>query len=81
MLDEELQFFIRDQDSLVRQYRGKTLAIKDQKVIGVYPSPLDALIETEKMFPIGTFLIQICEPGPEAYTITISTQGLLVQAA
>jgi hypothetical protein len=77
MLRDELQFFIANQDDLVRQYRGKVLVIKEKKIIGVYSSPLEAYIEAQKQHELGTFLIQPCEPGSEAYTVTISSHEVL----
>jgi hypothetical protein len=74
MLKEELDFFIANQDELTEKYFGKILVIKDRSIIGVYNTPLDAYIETQKVYPIGTFLIQPCQKGPEAYTITLSPQ-------
>jgi hypothetical protein len=73
---EELDFFISNQEDLVRDFQGKFLVLKGSKVIGVYPDPLSAYIETQKEHPIGSFMIQPCVPGPEAYTVTISSTVL-----
>jgi hypothetical protein len=70
---EELDFFIANQEDLVRNYQGKILVLKGSKVIGVYPDPLSAYIETQKEHPVGSFMIQPCIPGPEAYTVTITS--------
>jgi len=74
---EELNFFISNQETLLKDFLGKVLVLKGQKVIGVYPDALSAYIETQKDHPLGTFMIQPCVPGPEAYTVTISSTGLL----
>lgn len=76
MFTEELSFFIANQDQLVREYQGKTLVLKGQKVIGVYPDALTAYLEAQKEHPLGSFMIQSCIPGPEAYTVTISSTAL-----
>jgi hypothetical protein len=73
---EELDFFISNQEDLVRDFQGKFLVLKGSKVIGVYPDPLSAYIETQKVHQIGSFMIQPCVPGPEAYTVTISSTVL-----
>lgn len=78
MLNDELEYFISNQTDLVNKYLGKVLVIKDKKVIGVYHSALEAYIETQKEHPLGTFMIQTCTPGPEAYTVTISTTGIII---
>lgn len=78
MFANELQFFIDHQDELVKQYEGQTLAIKDDQVLGAYDTPLEAYLETQKKYQLGTFMIQPCEPGAEAYTVTISTLHVAV---
>lgn len=70
---EELDFFIANQENLVKDFQGKFLVLKGQKVLGVYLDPLSAYIETQKEHPLGSFMIQPCVPGPEAYTVTISS--------
>ena len=55
------------------KHRGKTLVIRGENVEGAYASPLEAYLSAQKRFPIGTFMIQPCEPGPDAYTVTINS--------
>ncbi|MGA7563953.1 MAG: hypothetical protein WBW55_12165 [Desulfobaccales bacterium] len=74
---EELNFFISNQENLVKEFFGKVLVLKGKKVIGVYPNALSAYIETQKKHPPGTFMIQPCVPGPEAYTVTITSTALM----
>ena len=81
MLQAELAYFIAHQDELVRRHRGKVLVLKNQQVVGVYDTMLTAYLEAQKTHPLGTFMLQRCEPGPEAYTVTISTHGLFAGAA
>jgi hypothetical protein len=76
LFKEELNFFISNQEALVQEYRGKTLVLKGAEVIGVYPDALTAYLETQKEHPLGSFMIQPCIPGPEAYTVTISSTAL-----
>lgn len=73
MFDKELAFFIAHQDELVAKYRGKALVIRGGNVEGAYASPLEAYLCAQKQFPIGTFMIQPCEPGPGAYTVTLNS--------
>jgi hypothetical protein len=35
ILEKELQYYIDNQEDLVKQYKGKFLVIKDQKIIGI----------------------------------------------
>jgi hypothetical protein len=53
---------------------GKVLVIKGQKVLGVYDSELQAVEETVKTHPLGTFLVQKCEAGQESYTQTFHSR-------
>jgi hypothetical protein len=72
MFKDELEFFVAHQDELVEKYEGKILVIKGGELLGVYNDPLQAYIETQKQYELGTFMIQPCQSGPEAYTVTIS---------
>ena len=71
MFEQELRFFINNQESLVNQYCGKVLVLKGQQITGIYQTLLEAYLEAQKKHKLGTFMIQRCEPGPKAYTITI----------
>ncbi|OGU16988.1 MAG: hypothetical protein A2X61_07485 [Ignavibacteria bacterium GWB2_35_12] len=68
MLHDEFQYYINNQDKLVNDYNGKYIVIKDQKVFGAYETEIEAYIEAKKEFELGTFLIQKCEPGEDAFT-------------
>ncbi len=72
MFEKELDFFIANQDDLVSRYFGQILVIKGQEVVGAYRSPLEAYLEASKRFAPGSFAIQPCRPGPDAYTVTVS---------
>jgi len=81
MLEKELQFFIDNQDRLVKEYRGKTLVIRGQEVVGVYDSTLEAYTEAMKQYDPGTFMIQPCTEGSDAYTVTITSHELFRPAS
>ena len=69
-LKEELDYFIKHQDALVEKYNGRYLVIKNKKVIGDYDSAQNAYEDMiNKKVELGTFLIQKCEPGEDAYTL------------
>ena len=76
MFEEELEFFIAHQDELVKKHRGKVLVIRGQSVEGAYDTTLAAYLSAQKQFQAGTFMIQPCEPGPGAYTVTINSLNL-----
>jgi hypothetical protein len=66
-LKKEFQYYLDHQDELVAKYSGQIIVIKDQKVIGVFDTELHAVQETAKSHPLGSFLVQKCEPGQESY--------------
>lgn len=76
-LEEEFKYFKSHQDTLVREYDGKVLAIKGKKVVGVYETEMDAYIDGEEKFGLGSFLIQKCLSGEKAYTHTLHS-GVVV---
>ena len=61
-LQKEFDFYVANQDQLVREYDGKVIVIKDQRVIGAYDSEMEAVQATVKVHPLGTFLVQKCGP-------------------
>jgi hypothetical protein len=67
-LQKELEYFKAHQEELVKQYEGKFVIIKDQKVEGVYDTEIEAYTEAQKKFELGTFMIQQCVAGKESYT-------------
>ena len=73
VFQQELDFFMAHQDELVRAHRGKVLVIRGTLVVGVYSSPLEAYIEAQKSYQLGSFMIQRCEPGPGAFSATVSS--------
>lgn len=73
MFDQELAFFIAHQDELVQKFRGKILVLRGENVEGVYDSPLEAYLCAQKQFPVGTFMIQPCQSGRSAYSVSINS--------
>ena len=71
-VESELDYFISRQEKLLQEYNGKVLVIKANDIVGVYNSELEAYLEAQKLYEPGTFMIQKCTPGPEAYTVTIN---------
>jgi hypothetical protein len=73
MFEEELKYFITNQNELVEKYGGKVLVLQGRKVLGAYPNLMEAYTTALKEHQPGTFMIQKCEPGPDAYTVTIAS--------
>ena len=77
MFDKELKYFIKNQSKLVQQYAGKTLVLKGASVAGVYDTALTAYIESKEKFKPGSFMIQPCIPGLDAFTVSISSANTI----
>lgn len=75
MFEKELEFFVSHQGELVEKYRGRTLVLRGEEILGVYDSPLMAFSETAKTMKPGTFMIQRCVPGESAYTVSLNSIG------
>ncbi|MFO7889472.1 MAG: DUF5678 domain-containing protein [bacterium] len=67
-LKKEFNYYIKNQGYLVNKYNGKYIVIRGEEVIGSYDSDIEAIKETSKKYPLGSFLVQKCEPGTESYT-------------
>lgn len=73
-LQKELEYFMSHQEELVKKYDGRFLVIKDQKVEGDYDTQIEAYNEAQKRFELGTFIIQQCLAGKDAYTQTFHSR-------
>ena len=69
-LNQEFQFYLNNQNSMVEKYDGKVVAIKGGELLGVYDSYLSALTETAKDYEEGTFLLQRVSEGEKDYSAT-----------
>lgn len=74
MLDKEFKYYIDNQKKLIDKYNGKFIVIKNENVIGAYETEDEAYFETKKEHELGTFLIQLCEPGNDSYTQTFHSR-------
>ncbi len=77
MFDTELKYFIDNQNSLVKKYGGKVLVLRGEAVAGVYDDELSAYLDSKSKYEAGTFMIQPCAAGRDAYTMTISPASVL----
>lgn len=77
MFERELEYFKENQNELCSKYPGKTLVIIGKDVVGVFNNPLEAYCQTQKKYKLGTFMIQPCIIGTDAYTITINSNNAI----
>ncbi len=74
--DADFQYYIDNQDELVKIYNGYYLIIKDKEVRNKFTTLLEAYEWGNANFEPGTFVIQLCTPGPDAYTRNAYSQSL-----
>lgn len=67
-LKKAFEYFVSHHDELVSKYDGRFVLIKDEEVVGDFPSDLSALQFAKSEFDDGTYLIQKVLPGEESYT-------------
>ncbi len=77
MLEKEFKYYLKNQDDFLKKFNGRFIVIKNNKVLGDYSSEIEALSETRKSHEVGTFLIQHCTPGNNAYTETYHSRVIL----
>ncbi len=73
-LAKEFQFYLDNQDELVKQYDGRVIVIREGQVLGDYDSDAAAISATRDTHPLGTFLVQRVSAGQEAYTQTFHSR-------
>jgi hypothetical protein len=76
-LEKEFQYYLDNQDELVKKYNGKLIVIKNLEVIGSFDSEIDAIEAMEGKHELGTFIIQKCEHGNTNYTQTFHSRVAL----
>lgn len=69
-LEQEFDFYLKNQEELVKKYGGKHIVIKNLQVVGNFDTEAEAISESAKKYPLGTFLVQKCEAGSAGYTQT-----------
>ena len=74
MLEKEFEYFLENQEALVEEYPDKVIVIVGLEVVGAYDSHQEAISEALKRYERGTFLVQECKPGPDAYTLTFHSR-------
>lgn len=73
----DFDFFIAHYDEFFQKYGHKFIVIRLKEVIGIYDTEVDAVNETSKKYPIGTFIVQECNGDESGYTNYISSWQLV----
>ena len=72
-LEKLFQWYLDNQSELVEKYNGKYLVIKDNQVVDAYDDENTAYFEASEKYGLGNFILQLCTPGKDAYTIEMYT--------
>jgi len=73
-LKDEFEYYLANQDALVKQYGGKVIVIKEGAVLGAYATELEAVNATKVNHALGTFLVQKCTPGATDTSMTFHSR-------
>jgi hypothetical protein len=65
MLEKEYAYFKKMRPQLLTGHLGEFAVIKEEAILGYYRSDVEALRETQKVHPVGTFIVQRCVPENE----------------
>jgi hypothetical protein len=74
MQKDDFIWYLKNQDSLVEKYRGEYLVISCEKVVYHSVNREEVCNKAVEMPGLGNFILQLCTPGTEAYTMTFHTQ-------
>jgi len=77
MLDKEFDYYLANQGELVKKYKNRYLVIVDESVVGDYDTHEQAVLQSQKKYKRGTFLVQECTEGNKAYTVTFNSRVYL----
>ncbi|MDR3337271.1 MAG: hypothetical protein LBT16_08720 [Treponema sp.] len=78
MLEKEQAFYKAHRTELRLKYLGKRVVIADDHVLGVYDTDREALQETVKTRPRGSFMVKFIPVDAKKETIRLSPIGNIV---
>ena len=77
-LEKEHAFYMANRTELRSKYAGKRVVIANSKILGVYDSDREAMQETAKTLPRGSFMVKYIPVNPKKEVIRISPLGNIV---
>ena len=77
-LEKEQAFYEANRTELRSKYAGKRIVIASNKVLGVYDSDREAMQETAKTLPRGSFMVKYIPLDPKKEVIHLSPFGNIV---
>ena len=77
-LEKEQAFYETHKSELRSKYVGKRVVISSNTILGVYDSDREAIRETTKTMPRGSFMVKYIPENPQKEVIRISPVGNVV---
>ena len=74
-LEKEQAYYDANRADLRSKYAGKRVVIVDDKILGVYDSDREAIRETAKTLPRGSFMVKYIPENPQKEVIRLSPVG------
>ena len=75
-LEKEFKYYLQNKEKFLKDYKGKFIVIKDQRVLGIYDDQMEAIEQTRKEHKLGTFLVHHVQPDEEEQVRFRSRVGL-----
>jgi len=77
-LEKEQAFYEANKVELRSKYAGKRVVIATDKVLGIYDSDREAVQETSKTIPRGSFMVKYIPVDPQKEKIRLSPIGNII---
>jgi hypothetical protein len=77
-LEKEHAFYQANKAELRSKYAGKRVVIVNDEILGIYDSDREAIRETSKTIPRGSFMVKYIPVDPKKEVIHISPLGNIV---
>jgi hypothetical protein len=74
-LRKQFDYYVANQDALVKKYNGKFVVIAGEAVVGNFDTEMDALRFASGKYEAGTFMIQLVAPGEQNYSQTFFSRA------
>lgn len=74
-MNENYEWFLSQYDELSKTYGDSFIAIKNKQILSVYSSYAEAVRETQKTEPLGTFIVQECKKNGEMFQCRIASMN------
>jgi len=74
MFEKEFQYYLNNQNELVKKYRNQFIIIRGEQVVDAFDSEDEAYFKSEAKYGLGNFFLIKCEPGDDYYTQTYDSR-------